>query len=165
MQLSSEQQELLDKWARQNRHVKALEKWKRAAKKVLRDKTRADKSQTDRERRLTVTLGLGEWQAEVTRARQRAGKAERARATAEAAKDAPAPTNLFPVFSYAPNGFGRTRAEAEQHQRDMDQRLIDRLAMGKLRATAHFGWLAMEATYTARAKACLLYTSPSPRDP
>jgi hypothetical protein len=103
-----------------------------------------------------VALGLGEWQVEVAHARRGADAAERAREAAEAAKDAPAPTNPFPVFSFVPNGLGRTRAEAEQHQRDMDQRLIDRLAMDKLRATAEFGWLAMETTYIERAKAGLI---------
>ena len=156
VKLSSEQQELLEKWAKRNRLVTALKNWRKAALEVLRDKTRADRSQEDRERRLSVALGLGTWQKEVARARKRADAAERAREAAEAAKDAPAPTNPFPVFSYTPNGFGRTRAEAEQHQRDMDQRLIDRLAMVKLRTTALYGWLAMETTYVARAKAELI---------
>jgi hypothetical protein len=104
MELSSEQQELLEKWAKQNRHVTALRNWKKAALEVLRDKTRADKSQKDRERRLSVALGLGTRQEEVARARRRAGMAERAREAAEAAKDAPAPTSLLPVFSFAANG-------------------------------------------------------------
>jgi len=159
LKLSSVQQELLEKWAKQNKHVTALRKWKSAAKTQLETTTRLDTSQRDRERRLIVALGLGtvaQRRKAEEYARRGARAAVRAREAAEAAKDAPAPTNLFPVFSYAPNGLARTRAEAEQHQRDMDQRLIDRLAMDKLRMTALFGWLAMETTYIERAKAGLI---------